>query len=270
MEGAINYKGQEIRFTIIYKDVKRIYLRIKYPDRIFVTCNKRASQDKIYSFIESKGDWILQGIEKYRQMPKFHETLSKFCDGETMLLFGKMLKIKNVKDDKFFVDFDNEYLYIHRCDNRGIKKRFEQWMRMLEQQAMRLTDRFLRVESSWGLALNLLAMRMFRLNTMNEFRTENFQKFKKFNYKINLPSIIFKNMRARWGSCNFKRGEITINDVMMKVEKPLIDFVLCHEIAHLVYSCHNKNFYNLLTAVLPDWRERKKVLNFKYFTLLKY
>ena len=240
MEGAINYKGQEIRFKIIYKKVKRIYLRIKYPDRVIVTCSKRVPKERVYAFIEKKGDWILQGIEKYRQMPKFHETLSKFCDGETMLLFGKMLKIKNVKDDKFFVDFDNEYLYIHRCDNRGIKKRFEQWMRM------------------------------FRLNTMNEFRTENFQKFKKFNYKINLPSIIFKNMRARWGSCNFKRGEITINDVMMKVEKPLIDFVLCHEIAHLVYSCHNKNFYNLLTAVLPDWRERKKVLNFKYFTLLKY
>lgn len=237
---VIKYKGQEIRFTIIYKNVKRIYLRIKYPDKIFVTCNKRVSKEKVYSFLERKGDWILQGIEKYRLMPQFNETLTgSFSDGETMLFLGKMLKVKNLKAESFSIDFDDEYLYIHRCDNRGIKKRFEEWKRKIQ------------------------------LKLINEFRTENFQRFKKFNYKINLPSMVLKNMKARWGSCNFKKGEITINDVMMKVEKPLIDFVLCHEIAHLVYHSHDKNFYNLLTAVLPDWRERKKVLNFKYFTLLK-
>ncbi len=239
MEGKLIYRGKEIKFNLTYKKVRRIYLRIKYPDKIFITCSRRVPLNDIYSFLERKGDWILKGLERYEKMPHFEETLKNFDDGEELLLLGKMLKIQNVASQKFFIDFDDQFLYIHRSDKRGIKKRFEEWQRE------------------------------FGKVVINELTKQNFKKFEKLDFKICFPSVTLKSMKARWGSCNYKKGEIKINKVLMKVEKPLIDFVLCHEIAHLVYPCHDKNFYNLLTAILPDWRERKKVLNFKYFTLLE-
>ena len=100
MEGKLIYKDKEIKFTLSYRKVKNIYLKVKYPDKIFVICNKRVALKDLNSFLERKGDWILQALQKFDKMPRFEETLKNFDDGETLLLLGKMLKIKNIKDRK--------------------------------------------------------------------------------------------------------------------------------------------------------------------------
>ncbi len=64
-------------------------------------------------------------------------------------------------------------------------------------------------------------------------------------------------MKSRWGSCNHTKGYINLN--LKLIEKPTIciEYVVFHELAHLIYPNHSQKFYNYLTLYMPDWKVRK-------------
>ena len=67
-------------------------------------------------------------------------------------------------------------------------------------------------------------------------------------------------MKARWGSCG-TNGVVTLNLKLIQVGTPLIDYVIVHELCHLVEHNHSKRYYALLDKMMPDWRERRQGLN---------
>ena len=71
--------------------------------------------------------------------------------------------------------------------------------------------------------------------------------------------IRLKEQQARWGSCT-KQGELLINWKLMMAPMKIIDYVMVHEIAHLLQPNHNPDFWNLVASVLPDYQERKEWL----------
>ena len=77
---------------------------------------------------------------------------------------------------------------------------------------------------------------------------------------VSEPELVVKLLDARWGSCTGS-GTITLNVRLMQVPKPFIDYVITHELCHLVEHNHGKRFYQLLDRMLPDWRERRQELN---------
>jgi predicted metal-dependent hydrolase len=74
------------------------------------------------------------------------------------------------------------------------------------------------------------------------------------------PTVQIKPLQARWGSCTGS-GTITLNLRLVQVTKPYIDYVIVHELCHLVEHNHSKRFYALLDRAMPDWRERRRQLN---------
>ena len=74
-----------------------------------------------------------------------------------------------------------------------------------------------------------------------------------------------KELQTRWGSCT-EAGTITLNLRLMQVGKPYIDYVITHELCHLIEHNHGKRFYALLDRVMPDWRERRRQLNLLDFS----
>lgn len=78
--------------------------------------------------------------------------------------------------------------------------------------------------------------------------------------KIAYPMLSIRQMKARWGSCTVD-GKIILNLMLIHVPKHLIDYVILHEMCHLVEHNHSGAFYGLLARVLPDWEERRKSLN---------
>ncbi|NLA15540.1 MAG: M48 family metallopeptidase [Bacteroidales bacterium] len=68
-------------------------------------------------------------------------------------------------------------------------------------------------------------------------------------------------MDTRWGSCSFKTGRITLNVRLFYKPLECIEYVIVHELCHLIEQAHDKNFYDLLTKELPDWKSRRKKLN---------
>jgi predicted metal-dependent hydrolase len=93
------------------------------------------------------------------------------------------------------------------------------------------------------------------------------QRVDYFSREMNLSygGIKFRKMRSRWGSCS-SIGTITLNTELMKIDKRLIDFVVVHELAHLVHMNHSKKFHSLVNQYIPDSRVLNQEL--KHFSLL--
>ena len=77
---------------------------------------------------------------------------------------------------------------------------------------------------------------------------------------IEKPDLRVRRMKTRWGSCSWAKGKITLNSELLKVPQPCIDYVIMHELAHFRHHGHDQSFYSFLDMVMPDWRERKKML----------
>lgn len=74
---------------------------------------------------------------------------------------------------------------------------------------------------------------------------------------INHVSI--KKMRTRWGSCNSKKGYINLNANLIKKDPRFIEYVVLHELTHLIYPHHQKSFYDFIEKIMPDFKFRSKL-----------
>lgn len=70
-----------------------------------------------------------------------------------------------------------------------------------------------------------------------------------------------RDMKTLWGSCSTKSGRIRMNLQLAKKTKECIEYIVVHELCHLLEPSHNKRFYGFMNEFLPDWQERKRILN---------
>ncbi|MFR6467952.1 MAG: SprT-like domain-containing protein [Lachnospiraceae bacterium] len=70
-------------------------------------------------------------------------------------------------------------------------------------------------------------------------------------------------MKTRWGSCTVQTGKIRLNFSLARKPEACLEYVLVHELCHLLEPSHNARFHGLMDKFLPDWRERKLLLNQK-------
>ena len=78
----------------------------------------------------------------------------------------------------------------------------------------------------------------------------------------NLPqfSLKVRNMKTRWGVCNTRKKQITLNTKLLGYELWIIDYVIIHEMCHFFEGSHNKNFWNLVGQACPKYKEARKAL----------
>lgn len=80
-------------------------------------------------------------------------------------------------------------------------------------------------------------------------------------YGVAMPELSIRKMKTLWGSCSVARHVITFNFYLIKARTPYIDYVVLHELVHFLYPNHSKQFYAFLSNYMPDWKERKLVLD---------
>lgn len=73
-----------------------------------------------------------------------------------------------------------------------------------------------------------------------------------------------RDMKTRWGSCTVDTGRIRLNTRLVFYPEECLEYVIVHELCHLIEPSHNQRFRNYMSAFLPDWKERKKKLNGTY------
>ena len=147
-------------------------------------------------------------------------------------MLGKDWRIYLVRDERNYVEQNEKSLTIHLTDtqNRELENAiFEKWWR--------------------GYALTVYEEIVSRFMPIFE------------RHGIARPTITIKKMKTMWGSCSKHLGKITLNEYLLKADIRCIEYVVLHELIHLIYNGHNKDFYDFLTIYMPDWKTRKKDLD---------
>src|SRR5690554_2630357 len=86
------------------------------------------------------------------------------------------------------------------------------------------------------------------------------QKWQK-NLGVTVSGYYLQRMKTKWGSCNHQAGNIRLNTELVKKPKDLLEYIIVHEMAHLLEPTHNERFIALLDKHLPSWREARQELN---------
>lgn len=79
--------------------------------------------------------------------------------------------------------------------------------------------------------------------------------------EVNVNHYYLQRMKTKWGSCNHRAGNIRLNTELVKKPKDLLEYIIVHEMAHLIEPTHNERFVSLLDQHYPGWREARAELN---------
>lgn len=231
----ITHNGKIIKCVLIRKNVKNINLRIKQTGEIIVTASDRVEEQYIINFLERKMPWIIKHAKKFKERRELVKKEEEKIDKESIWYIGKIYKVKAVRSDKEYIKRGKDTIYIFLKDNDN------------ENRVNRVLDKWYREEC------------------IEVFKSIYAVIFKKFgSYVIPHVDIKVRKMKSRWGSCNPVKKIITLNSELMKTPIECIEFVIAHELAHLVEANHSKAFYEVLTNIMPDWKQRKDKLDCFY------
>ena len=228
--------GRELYYDLQRKRVKNMNLRIKPDMTIHVSANSHVSVKVIEEFMRSKADFILRALDRYAELEKYAAKPNQYADGEIFRFLGEDKILKVVHGAKNTVEYDGDAITLYVTDTENIelkKKTADKWIK----------NRCEEVVLSMCRAV--------------------YPQFE--GYGIPFPTVRFRSMVSRWGSCQPKNGVLTFNTALVKAPLPCIEYVVYHEFTHFLHPDHSKDFYCRLETFLPDWRERKALLQNKVF-----
>lgn len=222
---------KEMCVAIDRKDMKTCRLKV-YPDQtIRVSVPSTVSSDWIIDFLNQKAPWIETKLELFSSTTGYAST-NEIRNGFSIKMLG---------EDLIFSVFDSKKNYIYRegrriCigstnknDRDKLMHQFEVWWRK---------------ES-----LSFIEKRVL----------EYYPIIKKYGKEI--PKVQIRKMKTLWGSCSVSRNVITFNQYLLKAKPACIDYVVLHELVHFIYPNHSKQFFDFLSNYMPDWKERKRMLD---------
>ena len=221
-----------IQCQVIRERIKNTYIHIKNSN-IIVTTSTNISDEALKKLLFDKRDWIEQKLKK-QQTSKRN---INYKNGDTIYVLGKpyILSIiyENIKRN--FISLDGNNLNCHINVN--------------------LTD--LNDEDKKDIIKKMIE-KYYRYIALQEVPSamEDLQE------KTGLHPLEcnIKNLKATWGICSSKK-KISINLNLMAYSRHAIEYVCLHELCHLKYMNHSKNFWNLVEYYMPDYKEAKKELN---------
>jgi len=215
---------------IIRKKIKNMYLVVNPDCSIVLKVPPHVSDEYINSFIKKKENWIKKHLENFESL-NTKSAEKNYVDGEIFRYLGDeyILKVNYSKKEWAGLSRTELNLYVSEVSD------FEKKKRIIEK--------------------------FYRKNA----EIELFEIFKN-NYNVvteKMPDFAVRTMKKRWGSCSFHKNKIILNEKLIEKPKECIEYVVFHELAHLKYPNHSKEFYNYLTELMPDWKNRKLRLNEK-------
>ncbi|MGF7058635.1 M48 family metallopeptidase [Brassicibacter mesophilus] len=229
----VMYGDIVIEFILERKRVKNVNLNIKPNMEIWVSANKDVPIDFIKDFVKRKAQWILKNINYFKNVQPDYILEKKYISGESIKYLGKQYRLKvKESEEKEEVKYYQGYIYLYVKDktNRKIKKELiNRWLR--EKAEKKFKESLDRMYPQLG------------------------------KYGLDKPKIEIRVMKARWGSCLEDKKVILLNFDLIKAPKLCIDYVVLHELIHFKFRNHDQKFYDFMTALMPDWQERKKILD---------
>lgn len=227
MSQAIELGDLAISYTC--KDVKHVQLSVHPPDgRVSMVAPLGTRRDAARAFAISKLGWIRDQQAKMRDQAR--ETHRKFIERESHYLWGKRYLLTVIEQErKSSVSVDHKMITLNVRPGTHSNKRatiIHDWHKSLLHEAIP----------------KLIAKWQPRLN-------------------VNLNGYFLRQMKTKWGSCNHQTGTIRLNTELVKKPRHLLEYVIVHELLHLVERRHSDRFIQLLNEHYPAWPDAKVELN---------
>ena len=225
-------ENREICYQLERKPVKNINLRIRKDGSVYVSANEMVPCEEIDLFIQSKASYILKAIDHFSELAQYKPQPKQYVSGETFYIQGRGLRLQVSQATKETISSDGVYIFLKVKDSSDVEKK------------RRIVNRFLDQEC---------------ITVFSEVMEDLYPLVKK--YGIEKPSLRIRDMETRWGSCLTKKRIITLNKRLLESPRNCIEYVVMHELCHLIHPNHSKHFYSFLTMLMPDWKERKDYLD---------
>ena len=226
MIGQIEFGSITIIYKLEFTARKTLGITVTPDMKVLVKAPIDTPYDRIKEKLKHKAPWIIKQKSFFLAFhPKTPER--KFVSGETHFYLGKQYRLKVIPGPTESVKLKGKFIEVTVLDKSKVPVLMKSWY--LEHA----THKF-----------NILAIPLIA-------------QFAK--YKVNPSSIILRNMPSRWGSCT-PNGKIILNPELIKAPKRCIEYVIIHELCHLVYHDHTQKFIDLQTKEMPDWSKWKSKL----------
>lgn len=211
----------DIKYELIYSDRKTIGISVERDKNIVVRAPEKVTEKEIEDFIERKKYWI---YTKLKHPQKYQRNSNKeFISGESILYLGRYHKLDVVDDHFDKVKFANKFI-ISKKNRQNARVLFKEWY--IERAKEKIIP-----------------------------KVEFFAK----NLGVHYNSIKIREYKYRWGSCTTKNN-INFNWRIIKAPPLVIDYIVVHELAHLLESNHSPEFWSIIKTQIPKYGEAKEWL----------
>lgn len=201
---------------------KTLGLVVERDKSVVVLAPTGTSREVLDAFVEKKKFWL---FEKINYSPKFGEPKPEtpFASGKAIAYLGKNYKLDVVKEAVDGIAFQGKFLIAEHNLQRG-KAILEQWYKQKAKEKITpLVERYAR---QLGVEYN---------------------------------DILISDLKYRWGSCTLK-GNLNFNWRLIKAPQFVINYVVIHELAHLIELNHSERFWNIVRVQMPNYLEAKEWL----------
>ncbi len=226
----VRYGRNKIYFVLKRRDRRTLVISVLPDLSVVVSAPHTVTLHDIIKKVKKHSRWIIDKIEYFKTF-QLQRSPKRYISGETHYYLGRQYRLKVVKSDSNAVNINNPYLYIYttrKGDSNYNRRLLYRWYR---EKAM--------------VKFDVICQALLK-------------KLKK--YGINSPVVKIRIMKSRWGSCNSYKQTIILNTELIKAPSHCIEYVIMHELCHIKHPNHNRQFYDFLALVMPDWVDRKKKL----------
>ena len=222
------YGSKNIEYNLTFATRKSLGIKVSPNGLVSVVAPDNANIEDINKKVKSKAKWIL------KQQSFFHNYFPNtpkryFLNGETHLYLGRQYKLKIIESsvDEIKIYRGALIMKAKKSNPEYLEKKLNEWYKEKAN---------------------------FHFYEILKISLEKFKKF-----KIENPVLEIRLMKKRWGSCT-PSGKIILNTELIRASKGSIEYVIIHELCHLIHHSHNKQFYDLQNTIFPDWQKWKEKL----------
>lgn len=219
----------ELSIRVTKKDVKHVHLSVHPPNgRVTLVAPQATRLEVARAYAISKLAWIRQQQDKLATQAR--EPARQFVDRESHYLWGRRhLMTVARKDMKPFVSLDHKRITLTVRPGSDAQKRAD-------------------VIHAWHKSL------------LHEVVPPLIKKWEP-KLKVKVTAYFLQRMKTKWGSCNHRARHIRLNTELVKKPKDLLEYVIVHEMVHLLEPTHSERFIAILAKHYPSWREARAELN---------
>lgn len=231
----IEYEKSIIEFTVEHRQRRSFEIRVKPPGTVSVVAPKGAKEAYVVKLVESKAKWIVRKLSEIKEMES-RRCKRDYKDGETFMYLGADCQLQVVRD------------------------------RSVAKPIVKLSQGRLRVET--GLS-DKEYLRAVLESWYRQKAAENIKgRVGHFSKLIGVePNVIrIKEQKKRWGSCS-SRGSLNFNWRCVMAPMEVIDYIVVHELCHLVHMNHSSEYWALVGRIMPDYQRRREWLRINGITM---